>query len=85
MHQRRQNIRLEAAPHFSGMDCRPVGALVFVLFGGQIVEGVLQGSNTLLFGLLLGFARVLPGSQQAACAFGSFPHFEQGDKGILPD
>ena len=67
------------------MACRPAGALVFVPFGGQTAEGILQGGNTLLFGLLLGFARVLPGSQQTACAFGGFPRFEQGDKGIFPD
>lgn len=67
------------------MACRPAGALVFVPFGGQITEGVLQGGNALLFGLLLGFARVLPGSQQAAYAFSFFPRFEQGDKGVFPD
>ena len=58
------------------MACRPAGALVFVPFGDQIAKGVLQGGNTLLFGLLLGFARVLSGSQQAARAFGGFPRFE---------
>ena len=49
-----------------------------VPFGSQIAESVLQGSNTLLFGLLLGFARVLPGSQQAARAFAGFECLPEG-------